>query len=286
MEFRNLADLTFTDLLDVFNLSFSDYLVPFHLTQEQLSSKIHVEKIDMTLSVGTFNEGQIVAFILHAEKTEDGKRVIYNAGTGVVPDFRRKGLVKQMYDYILPVLQERKTDLIMLEVINGNEPAIRAYTHLGFKITRRLDCYKGNIKPAEIGPDITIQQLNSFQWGVFKSFWDIQPSWQSSVMVLEKMREDLIILGAYKKDDLIGYSIFNPVTGKVYQIAVSKEHRRNRIGTDLLRGIAEKSEGKIISINNVDDSSESTTKFLNAVGLENWVSQFEMENSQLFNYCV
>jgi len=52
MEFRNLVELNVTDLLAVFNLSFSDYLVPFHLTLEQLKSKINNEKIDMFLSVG------------------------------------------------------------------------------------------------------------------------------------------------------------------------------------------------------------------------------------------
>jgi ribosomal protein S18 acetylase RimI-like enzyme len=279
MEFRNLADLNITDLLSVFNLSFSDYVVPFHLTLEQLKSKINAEKIDMNLSVGAFQSDQIVGFILQAEKVEDGKRMIYNAGTGVIPDYRGQGLVRKMYDYIIPMLRDRKTDILTLEVIEGNEPAIRAYTNLGFKISRKLLCFKGTIKASEKYAEIQIQQMNTTQWGIFKSFWDIEPSWQSSVIVLDQMRDDLVILGAYEMDKLAGYAIFNPATGKVYQVAVDKKQRRKGIGAKLFKVIGEMSEGPVTVINNVDDSSESTPHFLSRMGLENWVSQFEMTNN-------
>lgn len=276
MEFRNLANVTITDLLSVFNLSFSDYLVPFHLEEEQLTYKINAEKIDMALSVGAFHADQIVGFILHAEKTENGKRIIYNAGTGVIPEYRGQGLVRKMYNYILPILRDRKTDELILEVIEGNEPAIRAYTNLGFRIVRKLLCFKGDITATEKDSDLQIQQIDDFQWEVFKSFWDIEPSWQSSAMVVEQMREDLVILGAYKRDELVGYAIFNPAIGKVYQVAVKKENRREGIGSNIFRTMKEVGEGRVFVINNVDDSSESTFLFLNAMGLENWVSQFEM----------
>lgn len=279
MEFRNLADLNITDLLSVFNLSFSDYVVPFHLTLEQLKSKINAEKIDMNLSVGAFQSDQIVGFILQAEKVEDGKRMIYNAGTGVTPEYRGQGLVRKMYDYIIPMLRDRKTDILTLEVIEGNEPAIRAYTNLGFNISRKLLCFKGIIKASEKYAEIQIQQMNTTQWGIFKSFWDIEPSWQSSIIVLDQMRDDLVILGAYEMTELVGYAIFNPAIGKVYQMAVDKKQRRKGIGAKLFKVIGEMSEGSVTVINNVDDSSENTSQFLTRMGLENWVSQFEMTNN-------
>lgn len=276
MEFRNLANLNITDLLSVFNLSFSDYLVPFHLTLKQLTSKINAEKVDMNLSVGAFQSDQIMGFILHAEKVEDGKRMIYNAGTGVIPEYRGQGLVRKMYEYSIPVLRDRKADILTLEVIEGNEPAVRAYTNLGFKISRKLLCFKGNIEASEKYAEIQIEQMDHFNWETFKSFWDIEPSWQSSVIVLDQMRNDLVILGAYKINELVGYAIFNPAIGKVYQVAVDKKRRRKGIGAKLFKVIGEMSEGSATVLNNVDDASESTYKFLCGLGLENWVSQFEM----------
>ena len=68
MEFKTLANITTDELLSVFNYSFSDYVVPFHLTKEVLTSKIAAEKLDMNLSAGAFEDGKLVGFILQSEK--------------------------------------------------------------------------------------------------------------------------------------------------------------------------------------------------------------------------
>ena len=38
----------------------------------------------------------------------DGKLVVYNGGTGVIPENRKSGWVREMYDLILPVLKEKE----------------------------------------------------------------------------------------------------------------------------------------------------------------------------------
>lgn len=273
MEIRNLNTITTDELLSVFNRSFSDYIVPFHLSQEQLEMKITADKIDLNLSVGAFESGKLAGFILNAEKEEDEKRIAYNGGTGVVSEFRGQGLVRKMYDYILPVFKERKTNTLTLEVIEGNNPAIIAYENLGFKTVRKLLCFNGIINLEEKDINISIKEIKSFQWEKFKSFWDIEPSWQSSVIVLENIHQSCTILGAYKNEQLKGYIIYNPAVKKVYQIAVDQNSRRQGIGTKLLNATGQQG----ISVNNVDDTSENTPAFLNAAGLKNWVSQFEMK---------
>ncbi|MBL3550234.1 ribosomal protein S18 acetylase RimI-like enzyme [Chryseobacterium rhizosphaerae] len=280
MEFKTLKNTSVEELLSVFNLSFSDYIVPFHLTKEVLISKINAEKIDFNLSVGAFESDQLVGFILNAEKTEDNQRIIYNAGTGVVPESRGKGLVRKMYDFILPLLKDRKVDTLLLEVIDGNKQAIRTYENLGFTMVRRLLCFNGNINLQQTDSNIVIKELEEFQWDNLRSFWDIEPSWQGSVFVLEDMRKDCIVLGAYKDEKLAGYAFYNPAARKIYQIAVDKNHRRQGIATRLFEAIKEKNNGEAVSLNNVDEVSESTCHFLNErIGLKNWVSQFEMKRA-------
>lgn len=116
--------------------------------------------------------------------------------------------------------------------------------------------------------NISIKEIENFQ-----SFWDIQPSWQSSIKVLENIRQSCTILGAYKNEQLGGYIIYNPAVKKIYQIAVDQNFRRQGIGTKLLSTIEKMNEGQAISVNNVDD----TSAFLHAAGLKNWVPQFEMK---------
>lgn len=278
MEIRSLENTTTEELLSVFNTSFSDYIVPFHLSLEQLELKITADKIDMKLSVGAFESEKLAGFILFAEKEEDGKRIVYNAGTGVIKEFRGQGLVRKMYEHIIPVFQDRKVDVMTLEVIEGNDPAIRAYENLGFKIVRKLLCFNGIINHKEKHPEIIIKEIEPFQWEVIRSFWDIEPSWQSSIPVLDGILQDCTLLGAYKDEQLAGYAIYNPAVRKIYQIAVDKNYRNQGIGTQLFRAIGEMTDGQAISVNNVDDTSENTAAFLgNTIGLKNWVSQFEMK---------
>lgn len=277
MEFKNLEFVDKEELLSVFNTSFSDYVVPFHLTLEQLELKIALEKIDMTLSVGVFESDKLQGFILQAWKEENRKHIIYNAGTGINPECRGKGLVRKMYDFILPVLKEKKADVLTLEVIEKNNPAIRAYENLGFKIARKLFCFNGIIELKEKNTEVSIEEMDNFQWEVFQSFWDIVPSWQNSSAILTDREKRYKTLGAYKNQQLVGYAVYNPVARKVSQIAVDKNYRRQGIGTELFRIIENLSDGQAVSVNNVDDRSENTSVFLEkGIGLKNWLSQFEM----------
>ncbi|OCA79355.1 hypothetical protein BBH99_06165 [Chryseobacterium contaminans] len=277
MEFNTLANVELDDLLAVFNLSFSDYIVPFHLTKEVLEAKIIAEKLDLNISVGAFEEGKLVGFILQSEKLENGQRVIYNGGTGVVPESRGKGLVRKMYDFIIPVLKERGAEILLLEVIEGNTAAIRAYENLGFSIVRKLLCFKGSISPGVESSSITIKEMKDFQWDNLRSFWDIEPSWQGSVYVLNPMPETYQALGAYSDGKLVGYIIYNPGARKVLQIAVHTDYRKQGIGSGLCKAIA---DGQPLAINNVDDTSKETKLFLEKrIGLQHWLSQFEMTRS-------
>lgn len=277
MEFKTLANVELDELLEVFNLSFSDYIVPFHLTKEILAAKIIAEKLDMNISVGAFEEGKLVSFILQSEKLENGQKIIYNGGTGVVPGSRGKGLVRKMYDFIIPSLKERGADVLLLEVIEGNAAAIRAYENLGFTIIRKLLCFRGNINSGVENSTVTIKSLEDFQWDNLRSFWDIEPSWQGSEYVLNPMPENYQALGAYSDENLVGYIIYNPGARRVLQIAVDKKYRKQGIGSGLFTAIA---DGQPVAINNVDDVSKETDVFLDKkIGLQNWLSQFEMTRS-------
>lgn len=280
MEFKTLSNTSTEDILSVFNLSFSDYIVPFHLSLEQLTTKIAAEKINPDLSVGAFENGRLVGFILQAEKTGSGEKIIYNGGTGVIPEARGKGLVRKMYDFIIPILKERNADTLLLEVIEGNAAAIRAYENLGFNKVRRLLCFNGNINAEKESAEVSVQELKDFQWEKLSAFWDIEPSWQGSVFVLNPMPENYITLGAYVGEKLVGYIIYGPAAKKVYQIAVDKDHRKQGVGTKLFNAIRERNNGEAISLNNVEDTAEDTHLFLTqTIGLKNPVSQFEMKRS-------
>lgn len=273
MHIRTLTVEDTDSLFQAVNNSFADYIVPFQLTEEQLQFKIMSENILLTWSVGVFNEGKIIAFIMHGVRKTNGKTVVYNAGTGVLPDFRGQGLVGKMYDFIQPFLDKNHVHKMILEVIEGNHAAIRAYEKNGFSIQRKLLCFNGTISGLNTSA-VSIRPLENFSWDLLKSFWDIIPSWQSDIETINNIKPSA--LGAIDNGHLIGYVIFNPATKRIYQVAVHPGHRRKGIATALFSEINQQITCEKVQINNSDETGEHLTGLFETMGLINTINQFEM----------
>ncbi len=276
MKIKTLEDVTTKEIVDVFNHSFSDYFIPFKLTEAQLEQKMLADKTDLSLSVGAFENEKPIAFILHGFDTIDNQNVVYNGGTGVIPEKRGSGLTKQMYHFIIPLLIEKQIDRLLLEVITENIQAIKSYQSAGYKTKRELVCYKGDVKLSHTHKTIAIKSLHHYNWNLMTSFWDIAPTWQNSNAALDELKHNNISLGAFTGDQLIGYIIFNPSSKRIQQIAVDKGFRRKGIASALILELVE-TYGKTLSIINVDKTSIGANHFFSKIGLENNINQFEME---------
>lgn len=273
---KTLENITTEKLLEVFNLSFSDYVVPFCLTKEQLEDKIKSDSIKLEFSVGAFEDDQLIAFILHGYDTIDNLKIVYNAGTGVVPVKRGNKLTAKLYEFVLPILHENDIDKLLLEVITTNEPAIKTYKNIGFKIIREFNCYKGSLNTTNTNNDFEIRELEAYDWQKLHSFWDLKPSWQNSVTAVEKLKKTNISIGIYDGEKLLGYTIFNPEIKRIHQLSVDKNYRRKGVGRQLLAQIAT-NYGKDISATNIDNTSKETLKFFNDIGMNIFIQQYEME---------
>src|SRR5580765_3997986 len=89
---RFLSEDYFTRLYDAFLEAFSDYVVPFALTGEQFRNHIIVTAVDLERTVGCIDDGKLVGFSLNGFGEWEGTSTVYDAGTGVVPAWRRKGI--------------------------------------------------------------------------------------------------------------------------------------------------------------------------------------------------
>jgi ribosomal protein S18 acetylase RimI-like enzyme len=165
---------------------------------------------------------------------------------------------------------------VQLEVITGNQPAIKTYQDIGFQITRELDCYKGAVYTGEIANDYQIQALENYDWELMQSYWDWSPSWQNSMTAMKNLAHSNASFGIYADQHLLGYLIYNPLSKRVQQFAVHKSHRGKGVGRHLFHHIAQKF-GKDISIINVEHGAAETGRFLKSIGLEIYVKQYEME---------
>jgi ribosomal protein S18 acetylase RimI-like enzyme len=273
---QTLENISTKRLLEVFNLSFSDYIIPVCLTQEQLEDKIKSESIKLELSVGAFEDNQLIAFILHGYDLINNLKIVYNAGTGVIPTKRGNKLTTKLYDYVLPLLHKNRIDKVLLEVITTNETAIKTYKNIGFKIVREFNCYKGSMNLTNANNSFEIRELEVYDWLKFTSFWDLKPSWQNSITAVEKLKKFNISIGLYENEKLVGYTIFNPKTKRIHQLSVDKNYRKRGIGRQLLEYISS-NYGRDISIINVDNASKDTLKFMTDIEMKTFIKQYEME---------
>jgi ribosomal protein S18 acetylase RimI-like enzyme len=273
---QTLEGISTNELLEAFNLSFSDYIIPVTLSKEQLEEKIRIESVQLDLSVGAFRNERLIALILHGLDVIDGERVAYNSGTGVIPDERGNHLTEKLYSYVLPKLRSRDISKVQLEVIVENERAVRAYEKIGFQRKRELVCLKGmlNVTDTSDVSDVRIIEENDRE--KFRSFWDFVPAWQNSITAAEKSENQCVTYGIYSEDDLQAYVICNPNAKRILQIAVNKEHRRRGLGRRLFSFFSSEHSNKVSMIN-IDNSSNETMKFLSAMGLKEFIKQYEME---------
>ena len=277
MDIKTLYNINTNELVEAFNQSFSDYIVPLKITKEQLENKIKSENIKLEYSVGAFENNKLIGFILHGFDIVEGNKIVYNAGTGVIPEKRGNQLTLKLLEYIIPKLKEQNIIKIKLEVITENKVAFGIYNKIGFEIIRELNCYKGKIN-SEIESKFEVRNLKNYDWKLLKSFWDWEPTWQNAISSIENNKDLHSAIGVFDVDKLIGYLIYNPNSNRIQQFSVSKKNRNQGVGKHLFKYISQKNIAEFSTIN-VDCNSIETNEFLKRIGLEVYIKQYEMELS-------
>lgn len=276
MEIRTLEGVNSKEIREVFNHSFSDYFIPLKLTKDQFALKLLADKIDLSLSVGVFDGPNLIAFILHGFDTVKNQKVIYNGGTGVIPEKRGFGLTKKMHQFILPLLIDNEIRHLTLEVISENIQAIKSYKTSGYITQRELVCYKGNIQCLKTNESLKVTELIDYNWTLMESFWEVSPTWQNSNRVINDQKHTIISLGAYLQNQLIGYVIYNITNKRIQQLAVSQLFRREKVASTLISELI-KRYGNSFAMINVDKRSNSMNAFMVKIGFENILEQLEMK---------
>jgi ribosomal protein S18 acetylase RimI-like enzyme len=275
MEIKTLESVAQEDIRQAFNEAFADYFVSIQLTPEQLAWKMKMEKIHLPYSTGVFSVGKLGGFMLHAVDLVDGEKVVYNAGTGVIPALRGHGFTKKMYAHILPKLQQEGVDSLVLEVLVQNIQAIKSYEAAGYTKYRKLISFKGEM--TGVPPSrYVVREISMEHIAGLSSWGDYVPSWQNSNHILAEAGDSIQVFGAFADETMTGYVIYNPVLKRIHQLAVNPDHRRNGTGTALLHFI-QQTYGTPLVLLNIDSVSEGTIAFLQSTGLSLFIEQYEMK---------
>lgn len=276
IRFDTLEKTPLPALCEAFNLAFSDYIVPIQLTLPLLEQKIQGENIQLSQSIGAFSGNLLTGLILHGADTWPGPQMLYNGGTGVIPAFRGRHLVQQMYAQFKPMYRQMGVRRVILEVITSNTPAIRAYTSSGFTTSRLFHCYKGQPLQSTVKKDIQLKEATLPDWTLLNGFCDQLPSWSNRSESIQREGADTITWIAYEKETAVGFVSVYTGNKRIRQLAVRPQYRRQGIGSALLQHITKMLQGPF-SITNITDENRGLQQFLLKAGFTPTVSQYEME---------
>lgn len=277
---RFLDESYLAPLYEAFTEAFSDYVIPFALTEQQFRNHVRLNAVDIERTVGCFNrDGRMVGFSLNGFGDWLGLPTVYDAGTGVVPSYRRKGISGAMFRLMLPAFEQSGIKQFILEVVSTNAGAISLYEKLNFRTTRKLALLQCDTKLGDSTKDAEYQitSLGQPDWHLLRTFWDGRPSWQNSCEAVDRSLSVKRILGAFSAGECVGYIVFSPTFGRIAQLAVSAQHRRQGVASALLRAVqSETADGFSMQVINIDTNLEAAMKFFAAHGFYDRLFQYEM----------
>lgn len=264
--------------------AFSDYVQDASSVTETIFTNRAIKNgVDFGTSVGAFDKGKMVGFTVVAHEDYCGAYSAYDAFTGITKPYRGQGLAKEMFEFLVPKLKAKGVKRFYLEVIQKNEPAVRAYKKSGFEIIRELDAFEIKFENAPhilaVHEEIEIRPIIKSELAPVAEFFDWQPTWENSLASIQRIPDEVLILGAFYEKRLAGFLVYYPLLNWILNMAVNKSYRRKKIGTSLIASLKEEISNKVpaTKIINVEHTDRGMIEFLESTGFEYFLNQYEMK---------
>ncbi|WP_400075118.1 GNAT family N-acetyltransferase [Winogradskyella sp. R77965] len=270
MVVKHLGDTDFEMIMECFLLSFENYFVKMPTDHNFYRERWKAAGVRFDLSYGMFDDNALVGFIINAIDKRQGHLTAYNSGTGVIPKYRGKRIVKAIYEYAIPDLIKNGITKCQLEVITENEKAIKSYEGIGFETCKHYKCFKGMLT-TENNTDFILNKVSYDEMN-----WEALPnqglySWDNQKESLVKANFQYYQVLVEDKEQY--YFIMNSKSGYIAQFEVL-DNSPSSFG-NLFSAI--ESINKDVRINNIDDRLTNKINAVKSAGLKNTVDQFEME---------
>jgi ribosomal protein S18 acetylase RimI-like enzyme len=269
MEVRTLESVDIHEVIDCFLKAFEGYYVAFPTDHDFYLDRWESAGVKLDFSYGAFEDGELIAFLIHAIDYRAGQVIAFNTGTGVLPEFRGRRIVAAMYEFAIPDLKMKGITYTLLEVIQQNEKAVSVYKNVGFEIRREFQCFKRQSKsPGQSTIEVNEADMTDWDWSV--SSVEAAYSWDNQEETLVFTDCQGFIVSA--NNAMVAYFVFIPETNQVAQFGVIESTHES--WDALFEGMSLVSDE--IKINNVDMSISERILQLNLHHFQETVKQFEM----------
>lgn len=273
-----LNDTPVETLHRAFLSAFADYQVDMQASLDDFKFRLRRDGVDSAISVGAFDEDQLVGFCLNGSGMWQGESTVYDAGTGVLPGYRGQGVGSEMFRIMNPQLKECGFNRYLLEVLTSNKPAVNLYRRLGFEETRRFAVFRTTTRLSyRTNTDAEIRLVKVPNWKLYQTFWTGYPSWQNSIAAAQRVADTMVAVECQIDHHCVGYGVVSKITGNVCQLAVDESFRRRGVASMVLAALQNSvTSSESIKVTNVDETLNSAMAFFSAVGFKLVLEQHEM----------
>lgn len=283
MEFKYLTNTPLKTVQRCMQESFADYQLDMsYMTVEVMKHRNAICRNNNECSVGAFDEGKMVGFLNIGIDYFNNELTAFDGGTGVIKEYRGQGIAGKMFAKSVEAIKQRGIHKFMLEVLQTNESAIRAYEKEGFSISRNLKCYDIAIinfkgKTNEI-KDINIQGISVNELEKYWSFMRYPVSWEHMLSGLKAVKNEIIINAAFEGNVCQGFIVYTSILCWITAIGINPEYNYyesmvSYLISNLFKNI-QPTRPKI-SMNNLMEE-DKLNDLLKRFGFINPVDQYEM----------
>lgn len=262
--FQSLQDISLPQLADCFNLAFSDYEQPIHFTPDSFKYYLTASSVNLSLSFGAFLGEEPIGFILNSGGMYHSERVVFDAGTGIVPEHRGKKVFTSLFDYTAQQLKLQGISKYYLEVLQNNHRAISIYSKNGFSVCRDYAVLAATgPQPCE-NPCISVIPYPDFE--PFATRFSVDPSFEHTTYNADQNPQLYEVLYL----DNQAYCIYAKRNGEIIQMHYNK--------LDALREVMSTLAQKYPSAwaKNVDCACDDVIQMLTEIGFKEITKQYEM----------
>lgn len=283
MRYQYLTDTPIETIQKCMQDSFADYQVDMsYMTVDVMKHRNAICRNNPDCSVGAFNDGKMIGFLNVGIDYINDELIAFDGGTGIVKEYRGRGIAGEMFAKSLDSLKKLGAQKFMLEVLQPNKSAIRAYEKEGFTISRSFKCYDldiKNFKPItqELG-NIDIVNISVDELERYWHYIQYPVSWEHMYSGLKAIDNDIIIKAAFNEKHCIGFIIYDPVLCWITGIGIAPDYNYYEqvicILIDNLLKVINPTR-PLISLNNIMENDRLNEVLIN-LGFKNPIDQYEM----------
>ncbi|HDR3948249.1 TPA: GNAT family N-acetyltransferase, partial [Bacillus anthracis] len=237
IQYKRCSEINIDLVYEAFRDGFSDYIIKMEVSKGDFIKRFFgLEGNSLEHSFLALDGDKPVGVILGGIKDYENIKTMRCGTLAVHPNYRGVGVSQKLFELHKEEALQNECKQLFLEVIVGNDRAIRFYNKLGYEKVYDLSYYNLKDMTKIIHRECKGIEVKQLEFAAFKveiqKWLHFHINWQNDMDYIEKTNHTFY--GAYVDNDLKGSICINE-QGKISFIFIDKEYRNRGIGSKLLQ---------------------------------------------------